>query len=429
MALVSLTHDDDVLVDHCAALVPPTAAADTTMTPVATSLDDPMPTFHKPLTPPATPRRRSTRPSTPPSKSSLPTPTRTPRRGSRALAEVPTHHHRRVPSTSSEDEILLGSVAPSTGDALPMTMGTDSPMGSPRVRVRSRATRPASPTSPGGTARELVVPPSGTRIQRSADFAVRLSKQHAATAYAHAVNWLRSAVTSAAAAAAATGGPAAAAVEWTQTGGADDVATTTPVRAPRSRTRSGKGEWTAVAPTTQEPQMDATSTVVGQWFMPGRRPRLFSSVRNTLAVVSLIVVAAMVGIFLVFSATTFFATTFIGCLLMLTVESVVLVVPGIAFVVILGIVLGILAISWVGLFGLRFGLDSSSMFATRLVGVAQYVKRAVLTTSESAAAGLAPEREARATARKAGSASSKVRRLSPRPPAPGTLAAELGGQY
>ncbi|KAJ3375143.1 hypothetical protein GGF31_005865 [Allomyces arbusculus] len=427
MALVSLAHNDDALVDHCAALVPPTVAADTTMTPVATSLDDPMPAFHKPLTPPATPRKRSTRSSTPASKSSLPTPKRTPRRGSRGLAEVPTQHHRRAPSTSSDDEILLGSVAPITGDALPPpTMSADTPIGSSRVRVRSRATRPASPTSPGGTARELVVPPSGTRIQRSADFAVRLTKQHAATAYAHAVNWLRSAVTSAAAAAAATGGPEAAAVEWTQN---DDVTTTTPVRAPRSRARSGKGEWTAVAPPTQEPPTDATSTVVGSWFMPGRRPRLFSSVRKTLAVVSLIVVAAMVGIFLVFSATTFFATTFIGCLLMLTVESVVLVVPGIAFVVILGIVLGILAISWVGLFGLRFGLDSSSMFATRLVGVAQYVKRAVLTTSESAAAGLAPEREARTAARKAGSGSGKVRRLSPHPPAPGSLAAELGGQY
>ncbi|KNE54808.1 hypothetical protein AMAG_00759 [Allomyces macrogynus ATCC 38327] len=427
MALVSLAHNDDVLVDHCAALVPPTVATDTNMTPVATSLDDSMPAFHKPLTPPATPRKRSTRPPTPPSKSSLPTPTRTPRRGARGLAEVPTHHHRRAQSTSSDDDILLGSVAPSTGNTLPTTTSTDTPIGSPRVRVRSRATRPASPTSPGGTARELVLPPSGTRIQRSADFAVRLTKQHAATAYAHAVNWLRSAVTSAAAAAAATGGAEAAAVEWTQN---DDVTTMTPKRAPRSRARSGKGEWTAVAPPMQEPpQTDATSTVVGQWFMPGRRPQLFSSVRNTLAVVSLIVVAAMVGIFLVFSATTFFATTFIGCLLMLTVESVVLVVPGIAFVVILGIVLGILAISWVGLFGLRFGLDSSSMFATRLVGVAQYVKRAVLTTSESAAAGLAPEREARTAARKTGSASGKVRRLSPHPPAPGTLAAELGGQY
>ncbi|KNE56458.1 hypothetical protein AMAG_02262 [Allomyces macrogynus ATCC 38327] len=424
MALVSLAHaNNDALVDHCAALVPPTSATDT-MTPVATSLDDPMPAFHKPLTPPATPRRRSTRPSTPPRKSSILTPTRTPRRGSRALAEVPTQH-RRAPSSSSDDEILLSSVAPIAGD-VGVPPSTDSPIGSPRVRVRSRATRPASPTSPGGTARELVVPPSGTRIQRSADFAVRLAKQHAAATYAHAVKWLRSAVTSAAAAAAATGEPAAA-VEWTQNGGGDDVA---PARAPRSRARSGKSEWRAVALTRdmEPPMTDATSTV-GQWFMPGRRPRLFSSVRNTLAIVSLIVVAAMVGIFLVFSATTFFATTFIGCLLMLTVESVVLVVPGIAFVVILGIVLGILAISWISLFGLRFGLDSSSMFATRLVGVAQYVKRAVLTTSESAAAGLAPEREARAVARKAGSGSGKERRLSPHPPAPGTLAAELGGQY
>ncbi|KAI9222643.1 hypothetical protein BC828DRAFT_377916 [Blastocladiella britannica] len=96
-----------------------------------------------------------------------------------------------------------------------------------------------------------------------------------------------------------------------------------------------------------------------------RRPRLFSKLRQGLAVTTLVVVVSLVGIFLVFAATTLFATTFVGCAVMLLLESTILVIPALIFLTFFTIVLLILGVSWLGLFGLRFGLDSWSLFVNR----------------------------------------------------------------
>ncbi|KAI9189753.1 hypothetical protein H9P43_001186 [Blastocladiella emersonii ATCC 22665] len=103
-----------------------------------------------------------------------------------------------------------------------------------------------------------------------------------------------------------------------------------------------------------------------------RRPRIFSQMRKTLAVTSLVVVAALVGLFLVFAATTLFATTFVGCAIMLILESTILVIPAVIFLFFFVVVLIILGLSWLGLFGLRFGLDSCSLIMNRILTAVQH---------------------------------------------------------
>ncbi|ORZ39541.1 hypothetical protein BCR44DRAFT_1510278 [Catenaria anguillulae PL171] len=106
--------------------------------------------------------------------------------------------------------------------------------------------------------------------------------------------------------------------------------------------------------------------------------------RKTLAVTSLVVVGTLIGTFLVFAATTLFATTFVGCAVMLLLESTILVIPAIIFLIFFVFVLIILGISWLGLFGLRFGLDSWSLVINRLLGAAHWAfdsARSFLLTS------------------------------------------------
>ncbi|KAI9145743.1 hypothetical protein BKA69DRAFT_459677 [Paraphysoderma sedebokerense] len=97
-----------------------------------------------------------------------------------------------------------------------------------------------------------------------------------------------------------------------------------------------------------------------------RRPYLFQFLRRSLAISTLLLIGTFVGFFLIFASMAMFFSTIVGCLVMLSLEGLFLIVPGIFLLNLLIVTLVILGFSWIGLFGLRFSLDTTSLVLNRL---------------------------------------------------------------